>query len=262
LRTIAIANLKGGTGKTATCHALGTALARECGRYVLLVDCDPQGSLTASCGIQTTADKSLAAVLDRSFDRAIDLELLMYHIMHRVSPGLDLLPAHLELARSEQRLVLRKQPELILRHALANVAFRYHVALLDCPAEVGLLTTSALAAADAVLIPTVPNIVDLRALRLFLDVLQDVKKRLNPRLEILGVLITFFDSRTAHHHRIAHAMRGLALPVLDVMIKRSIAIAEAPNVSKSVVDYQPRHDQAEAYMQLAAVVDRWISAHV
>lgn len=259
MRTIAIANLKGGTGKTTTCHALGAALAGEYGRSVLLVDCDPQASLTAACGVQVAASRSLAGLFDKSFDSSVELELLMYHIIHKVSPRVDVVPAHIALARSEQRLVSSKDLS-ILRKALATVAFRYYVALLDCPAELGPLMSTALEAADAVLIPTVPNIVDLRALKLFLEALQDFRRRVNPRLEILGILITFFDSRTTHHQRIVHAMRGLALPVLDVMIGRSIAVAEAPNESKSIVEYARGHSQALAYRELAAIVDRWISA--
>jgi chromosome partitioning protein len=259
VRTIAIANLKGGTGKTATCHALGVVLANEHRRSVLLVDCDHQSSLTGACGVHDAAGKSLAEVLDGSFGRTLELELFLYHIIRKVQPGLDLVPADIALGRSEQRLASGRDHEFVLRNALRTVTFRYGVALLDCPPNLGLLTTNALAAADAVLIPTMPNILDLRALKLFLEALQDFRKRLNPRLQVLGVLVTFFDSRTKHHKETVHAMRGLDLPVLDVMIGRSVRVAEASNAGRSIVNYAPTHKEAEAYRQVGAVVERWIS---
>lgn len=259
MRTIAIANLKGGTGKTATCHALGAALASEYRRQVLLVDCDPQASLTGACGIQPTSSRSLAEVLDGSFTRSIELELHMYRIIRKISPGLYLLPSDVALARTEQKLALTNDREFRLRNALTTVALRYHVALLDCPAELGLLTVNALVAADAVLIPTIPEVLDLRALRLFLAMIQDYRKSLNPRLHVLGILITFLDLRTIHHRRIVEAMRGLNLPVLDVTIGRSIRVADAVNAGQSIVSYEPKHKDAAAYRKLAAFVDRWIS---
>ncbi len=262
MRTIAIANLKGGTGKTATCHALGTALASEHGRHVLFVDCDPQASLTGACGLQGGAYRSLGEVLDRTFDRSMDLELLMYQVIRKVAPNLYLVPADVSLARSEQRLAMSHDREFHLRNALATVALGYHVALLDCPAELGLLTTNALVAADAVLIPTVPEVLDLRALKIFLNVIQDCRKSLNPRLHVLGILLTFLDMRTVHHQRIVDAMRGLNLPVLDVAIGRSIRVADAVNAGQSIVTYEPAHKEAAEYRQLAAIVDRWISAPI
>jgi chromosome partitioning protein len=258
--TIAVANFKGGTGKTATCHALGVALATGHGRQVLLVDCDAQGGLTSACGVHDVSPNSPTRVFDEPFPSASALQSFMHSIIRQIQPGLDLVPAEIGLARSEQRLLARDKPEFVLRGALRTVASRYDVAVLDCPPNVGLLTTNALAAADAVLIPTIPNILDLRALKLFLDALQDFRKWLNPRLETLGILITFLDLRTTHHQRIVNAMQGLGLPVLNVTIGRSIHVAEASNESKSIVDYEPWHNQAEAYRQLGAYVDRWISA--
>jgi chromosome partitioning protein len=183
----------------------------------------------------------------------------MYSIIRQAQPGLDLLPADIGLARSEQRLLTRMRREFVLRSALDTVASKYDVALLDCSPNLGALTTNALAAADAVLIPTIPNILDLRAVKLFLDALQDFRTWLNPRLETMGILITFLDSRATHHASIIDVMRGLAVPVLDMTVGRSIRVAEASNESKSIVDYEPRHAQAEAYRQLAAFVDEWIS---
>lgn len=260
MRTIAIANLKGGTGKTATCHALGMTLASQHGRQVLFVDCDPQASLTGACGLLGGTYRSLAEVLGRTFDKSIDLELLMYQLIRKIAPNLYLVPSDVSLARTEQQLALSDDREFRLRNALATVALGYHVALLDCPAELGLLTTNALVAADAVLIPTVPEVLDLRALKVFLDVIQDCRRSLNPRLHVLGILLTFLDMRTIHHQRIVNAMRGLNLPVLDVSIGRSIRVADAVNAGQSIVTYEPQHKEAQEYRQLAAIVDRWITA--
>jgi chromosome partitioning protein len=257
LHTIAIANFKGGTGKTATCYALGTVLAKEHGWPVLLVDCDPQSSLTGACGVNDTEGKSLAEMFDGSFRTPLELELFMYHIIRKVKPNLDLVPADIALARSERRLAFDRNGPSVLREALRPLAFRYGVTLLDCPPNFGLLTTNALVAADAVLIPTIPHVVDLRALKLFLDTLKDFRTQLNPRLEILGILVTFFDGRLLHHQRIVEAMHGLDLPVLDVMVGRSIRVAEAASEGKSIVDYEPDNPQAEMYRQLGAIVDSW-----
>jgi chromosome partitioning protein len=257
MHTIAIANIKGGTGKTATCHALGAVLANEHRRHVLLVDCDPQSSLTGACGVRDAAGASLAEALGRSFNGT--LELFMYRIIVKVQPGLDLVPADIALARAEQGLLRSNaKRSLLLREALHTVGVKYDVALLDCPPNLGLMTMNALAAADAVLIPTTPNVLDLRALRLFLSSLQEVRQRLNPHVETLGILLTFFDGRLNHHKRIVHALRGLGLPLLDVTVGRSIRVAEASNASQSIVDYAPTHKQAEAYRQVGAVVDRWL----
>jgi chromosome partitioning protein len=256
MRTIAIAHLKGGTGKTATCHALGTILACERRRHVLLVDCDPQASLTGACGVRDTEGVSLAEALDGSTPDA--LELLLYRVILRIEPGLDLLPADIALARSEQILLSTPTRALALRNALRMVATKYDVALLDCPANLGLLTTNALAAADAVLIPTTPNVLDLRALRLFLGSLRGIRKQHNPHLETLGIVVTFFDKRLNHHRRILQAMQGLGLPLLNAVVGRTVRVAEASAASQSIVQYAPTHKQAEAYRRLADIVDEWL----
>jgi chromosome partitioning protein len=133
LRTIAVANFKGGTGKTATCHALGTVLAKEHGWPVLLMDCDPQSSLTGACGVNDTAGKSLAEMFDGSFRTPLELELFMYHIIRKVQPNLDLGPADIAMARRERRLALDRNGPVVLREALRTLTLRYGVAVLDCP---------------------------------------------------------------------------------------------------------------------------------
>jgi chromosome partitioning protein len=260
VRTIAVAHLKGGTGKTATCHALGTVLAGERGRQVLLVDCDPQASLTGACGVRDTEGVSLAEALDGAVPDV--LELLLYRIILRIEPGMDLLPADIALARTEQLLLATPKRTLVLRDALRMLGAKYDVAVVDCPANLGLLTTNALAAADAVLIPTTPNVLDLRALKLFLVSLEETKSQYNPRLETLGIVVTFFDRRLNHHRRILEAMHGLGLPVLDVVIGRTVRVAEASAENQSIVQYAPRHRQADAYRQLADVVDQWLGKPV
>lgn len=251
---ITIANHKGGTGKTATTHALGAVLASG-GRQVLLVDVDPQASLTAACGVNA-AGASLAEVLGISAPGNMPLA----RAIRDLGGGLHLAPADIALAATELGLVTRMGRESVLKKAVATVTADFDVALIDTPPSLGLLTLNALTAAEAVLIPTQPQVVDLRGLRLFLDTLKNIQAELNPELEILGILVTFYDRRLTHHQAAMEAMRDAGLPLLPVMIGRSIRVAEAAAHSETVVTYEPRNPQAEAYRELGEVVQRWLDA--
>lgn len=250
--TIAIANQKGGVGKTATAHALGEALAAM-GRKVLLVDIDPQASLTQSCGIFDTGGRSLAEVLGG----AQPGRLAMGAAIVEVYENLSLAPADIALAGAELGLTSRLGRENVLRKALDILGRRFDIALIDCPPSLGLLTVAALVAADAVLIPTQPQAADLRGLRLFMDTLEQIRAELNPGLEILGVLVTFYDRRYLHHRAAIEAMSVAGLPLLPIMILRSVRVAEAAGGRQSIVTYRPDHPQAAAYNELAEIVYRW-----
>lgn len=251
--TLSVANQKGGTGKTASAHALGVTLAKQ-GARVLLIDADPQASLTQSCGVGDIAGNSLADVLGGSTPGRRS----MADVIIDLGGGLDLAPADIALASVELGLTSRLGRESVLRKALQPVSARYDLALIDCPPSLGLLTVAALVASNAVLIPTQPQAVDLRGLALFTQTLETIRAELNPDLLTLGVLVTFYDSRLNHHKAAVAAMQAAKLPVLDVKIGRSVRVAEAAGAGESVVTWQPDNPQAENYRQLAEVVLQWL----
>ena len=254
--TIAIANHKGGVGKSATAQALGVILSQEHARRVLLVDLDPQGSLTAACGVDGTAH-NLADVLGGSTPGAVHL----VDVLTELGPGLTLAPADIALATTELGLVSRMGRENTLKRALATVATAFDVCLLDCPPSLGLLTVNALTAAQAVLIPTQPQITDLRGLSLFLASLERVREALNPELATLGIVATFYDGRLVHHRDALETMRGAGLPLLPVTVGRSVRVAEAAIQGESVVTYDRSNKRAAEYRQLGEVVEQWLQEH-
>lgn len=252
--TIAIANHKGGVGKTATVHVLGTVMAQTTGRRVLLVDMDPQSSLTGACGVMEAAGSSMTEVLGGALAGMVPLR----RVIRRLSDGLSLAPADLSLASAELGLVSRMGRENVLRRALGDMDGEYDLTLIDCPPSLGLLTINSLSAANAVLIPTQAQIVDLRGLRLFLDTLEQVRREINPDLETLGILLTFFDRRLTHHRDAMDTLMRAGQPVLDVQIGRSVKVAEAATIGETVVTYDPENPQTQAYQELAKVVDEWL----
>ena len=255
MRTIAIANHKGGVGKTATTHALGVALA-ERGERVLMLDLDPQSSLTGACGLQAPEGRSLAEVLGASTPG----HLALAEVILELQPNLHLAPGDIALATAELGLTSRMGRETVLKRALATIVGRYTIALIDTAPSLGLLSINALTAADAVLIPTMPQAADLRGLRLFLDTLNQVREALNPQLQTLGVLVTFCDQRLIHHRQALEAMESGGLPLFKSRIGRSVRVAEASGVGQSVISFEPRNPQAQAYQDLATEVHQWLKA--
>lgn len=254
MKTIALANHKGGVGKTATAHALGTVLATE-GRRVLLVDIDPQASLTGACGLGDTAGRSMAEVLGDTDAGTLELR----QIARELAPGLSLAPSDIALASTELALVVRLGREMVLRQALDQVAADFDVALIDCPPSLSLLTVNALTAADGVVVPTQPQAADLRGLRLFLATLDKVRAALNPRLALLGVLVTFFDGRLLHHQEACSVMAGAGLPLFDTRIGRSVRVAEAVGVGESIMTFEPNNARAGEYRDFAQEVAGWLN---
>ena len=252
MQILAIANQKGGTGKTATTHALGVCLA-EGGRRVLLVDADPQASLTLACGLEGAAGHSLAEVLGGAQPGTLELRT----ILQELATGLWLAPSDIALAQSELGLISRMGRENALKRVLAT-AQGFDVCLIDCPPSLGLLTVNALTAAQAVLVPTGAGIQDLRGLRLFLSTLEQVREALNPDLQTLGIVVTFYDGRLTHHREALAVLQGSGLPLLPVTIGRSVRVQEAAAGGQSVVSYAPENPQAAAYRELAKVVDAWL----
>lgn len=255
MQTIAVANHKGGVGKTATVHALGVALAVR-GERVLLLDLDPQSSLTGACGVQDAAGHSLAEVLGG----ATPGHLALADVIMELGPNLWLAPGDIALAMSQLGLTSRIGRENVLKRHLDTLGDSYDVALLDTAPSLGLLSVNALTAANAVLIPTLAQAADLRGLRLFLDTLELVREALNPNLETLGILITFFDRRLTHHRQAVEAMKAGGLPLLNTRIGRSVRVAEAVGLGETVLTYAPRNPQARAYQDLATEVQTWLES--
>jgi len=253
MQTIAIANHKGGVGKTATAHNLGSLLAED-GIRVLLVDTDPQASLTQTCGVGVLPEDTLSEVLGGSGPGSLKLK----DIIVEIDNGLYLAPAYISLSTSELGLTSRLGRESVLRKALATVASNYDVCVIDCPPSLGLLTINALVGSDSALVPTQPQAVDLRGLVLFLDTLNIIRAELNPDLEILGVLITFFDGRLTHHKEAINVMKEAGIPLLDVYIGRSVRVAEAGATAQPVTNYEPKNPRSDEYKKLATEVKQWL----
>ena len=253
MRIIAVGNHKGGTGKTTTAHTLGVVLANR-GYRVLLVDSDPQSSLTLACGVASTQGRSLANVLGG----AEEGELPLTSAVRFLSPALNLVPADVGLASSELGLMVRMGRENALKEALGEVNGRYDVCIIDCPPSLGLLTVNALTAAHGVLIPTQPQIADLRGLCLFLVTVAKIQQTLNPGLETIGIVATFYDRRLIHHRRAMKSMRNARLPLLTTAVGRSVRVAESSVTSETVVTYAKDNPRAQEYEALADEVVRWL----
>ena len=245
-RIIALANQKGGVGKTTTAVNLGASLARD-GARVLLVDIDPQGN--ASSGLGVVARDGIPTVYD-----VLIRGLPAFRAIHRSEDqlGLDLLPANRDLVGAEVELVGVRDRETILRDTLAPIAGDYDYVFIDCPPSLGLLTLNTLAAADSVLIPIQCEYYALEGLSQLLNTIRLVQRGLNPDLEIEGVLLTMYDQRLSLSRQVAtEAKKYFGRQVFETVIPRNVSIAEAPGFGKPVADYQPSSPGARRYAALA-----------
>lgn len=250
---IAFANQKGGVSKTTTVYALGAACA-ERGHRVLLVDLDPQASLTISAGLRLTPrDPTINAVM---LDYIQDGETrLLAPAVRTLSPGLALLPSIIDLASTaEGPLQSADRREFVLADLLQTLDDAYDLVLIDCPPSLGILVINALTAAQEVIIPLVPEFLAAHGLQLLLDTIRRVrKKRLNPALLVRGLIFTMVDSRGAHPRMVMQEIRdsiGAQVPVLGE-IKRSVRVAEAADAGLPITAYAANHDVAVAYRQIA-----------
>ncbi len=251
MQIIAIANHKGGVGKTATTHALGAGLAAA-GQHVLVVDLDPQASLSGACGF-SGSDPSLANVLGGDKAGTVALK----GIIKTLADNLSLAPSDLSLAGTERGLYQRLGRENVLKRALETVSAAYDVCLIDCPPSLSLLTVNALNAASGVLIPTQPAAADLRGLKMFFGTLDDMQE-LNPALDVIGILPTFYDGRLNHHSAAVEALTGAGYPVMAARIGRSVKVQEAAGHAESITNYDPKNKRAEEYQELTEEIIQWL----
>jgi chromosome partitioning protein len=248
-RVIAIANQKGGVGKTTTAINLGASLA-VAERRTLIIDMDPQGNATSGSGVDRT---NLPATM---YDVLLDSEPLESAIVKSVHfPLLDLAPADQDLVGAEVELVGRVEREQLLRRALQNVRERYAYVLVDCPPSLGLLTLNTLTAADSVLIPIQCEFYALEGLSQLLNTVRVVQQNLNPRLQVEGVLLTMFDHRLNLSRQVAEeAQEYFGDKVYETTIPRNVRLAEAPSFGKPIVLYDIVSQGAQSYLALAKEV--------
>jgi len=242
--TIAVANQKGGVAKTTTVASLGSALV-ELGQSVLLVDLDPQACLTFSLGLDPDAlELSVHDVLLERVPAAMALQ--------ETDDGVTLLPAAIDLTGSEARLVTRGGREFVLREALAEVGSGYDWVIVDCSPSLGVLTLNALTAADAVIIPLQCETLSHRGVGQLLETIDELRKRTNPELEVLGILPTLFDGRTTHARAVlADVALRYSVPVLEPPVPKSVRFAEAPAAGRTILRTAPTSPGAEAYREHA-----------
>ena len=248
-RIIAMCNQKGGVGKTTTTINLGAALA-EYGRKVLLVDFDPQGSLSVGLGVNPyDIDKS---VYDLIMDRDVTLDDV---VIKSNVPGLDIIPSNIDLSAAEVQLVTEVAREQILKGALAPAVAEYDFVIIDCQPSLGLLTVNALTAADGVIVPMEAEFFALRGVAMLVETIQKVQDRLNPGLEIDGLVATMFDSRTVHSREVlARLVEAFEEKVFHTAVARTVRFPETTVAGEPITTFATSSGGAYSYRQLAKEV--------
>jgi chromosome partitioning protein len=248
-RVIALCNQKGGVGKTTTTINLGAALS-EFGRRVLLVDFDPQGALSVGLGVNPMdLDRTVYnALMER--DVTVDDVLLKTN-----QPGMDLLPSNIDLSAAEVALVNEVAREQTLKRVLEPVLPDYDVVLIDCQPSLGLLTINALTAADGVIIPLECEFFSLRGVALLIQTIDKVKERLNPQLELEGILATMYDRRTLHGREVlTRVVEAFGDKVFHTVVNRTVRFPETTVAGEPITTFAPSSAGAEAYRDLAKEV--------
>jgi chromosome partitioning protein len=247
-RIIAVANQKGGVGKTTTSINLSACLAAK-GKKVLVIDIDPQGNTTSGYGIEKNELENTIYELilgDCSIEDSIIKEVL---------PNISILPSNVNLAAAEIELIGVEKKEYILKNEVDWVKDRYDFIIIDCPPSLSLLTVNAMTTADRVLVPIQCEYYALEGLSQLIHTVNLVKERLNPTLDMDGVVFTMYDSRTNLSSQVVENVRkNLTQKVYDTVIPRNIRLAEAPSYGKPINMYDPKSAGAESYMALAEEV--------
>ena len=247
-KVMAIINQKGGVGKSTTAINLSAALG-ELGKQVLLVDLDPQGNYSSGLGIEKSQ------VHNCVYDVLLNDVAIEDVIIPDVGEGLDLVPATINLAGAEVELVSEMARENRLKDAVGSLRGKYDYVFIDCPPSLGLLTVNALVAADKLLIPIQCEFYALEGVTKLLDSMKRVKTRLNPTLDIFGVLLTMYDGRTTLSRQVVEEVRSyFGKTVFTTLIPRTVKLSEAPSFGQPITQYDPSGKGAQSYVNLAKEV--------
>ena len=244
-RIISLSNQKGGVGKTTTAINLSAALA-EYGRKVLAIDFDPQGALSAGLGVQAHDVPTIYELMLGSVKDPRDA------IVETSVPNLHVIPANIDLSAAEVHLVNEVARESILARIIAKVSADYDVVIIDCQPSLGLLTVNSLTAAHGVLIPLECEFFALRGVALLVETIDKVRDRLNPAIELDGILPTMYDARTLHSREVLErVVETFGDRVFETVIGRTVKFPDASVAGTPITSFAPEHQAAEAYRQLA-----------
>ena len=247
-KIIAITNQKGGVGKTTTAINLSAALA-ELGKRVLAVDADPQGNLTSGFGLSKNE-------IDRTIYEVFNGKEEIHNCMQKeIIENLDIIPANINLSAVEIELLNTVGREFVLRGEIAKVADEYEYIIIDCPPALGMLTINAMTTANSILVPMQSEYYALEGLSQLIQTIELVKERLNPELEIEGIVFTMYDARTNLSLQVVENVKeNLGHKIYDTIIPRNVRLAEAPSYGMPISYYDPKSAGAESYIKLAKEV--------
>lgn len=250
-RIIAIANQKGGVGKTTTAINLSSCLAEK-GKKVLAVDMDPQGNMTSGLGVdKNSVEKTI-------YDLIIGEIEVENVIIENVLDNLDIIPTSIDLSAAEIELIDVEDKEFVLKNAIHKVKEQYDFVIIDCPPSLSMLTINAMTTADSIIVPIQCEYYALEGLSQLIHTVELVKSRLNPILEIEGVVFTMYDARTNLSLQVVENVKdNLQQTIYKTIIPRNIRLAEAPSYGMPINVYDPKSTGAESYMKLAdEVIDK------